>query len=63
MWHAITRGMGFGSQYLVEILSTFSSSDIIIRLADPSRPALFLPGETDPDIELQMILMPMNIGE
>ena len=55
--------MGFGSQYLVEILSTFSSSDIIIRLADPSRPALFLPGETDPDIELQMILMPMNIGE
>lgn len=55
--------MGFGSQYLVEILSTFSSADIVIRLADPSRPALFLPGESDPDTELQMILMPMNLGE
>ncbi len=55
--------MGFGSQYLVEILSTFSSTDIVIRLADPSRPALFLPGESDPDTELQMILMPMNLGE
>ncbi|MDE6324428.1 MAG: DNA polymerase III subunit beta [Paramuribaculum sp.] len=55
--------MGFGSQYLVEILSTFSSPDIMIRLADPSRPALFLPGETDPDTELLMILMPMNVGE
>ena len=55
--------MGFGSQYLVEILSTFSSSDIVIILADPSRPALFLPGESAPDTELVMILMPMNIGE
>ncbi len=55
--------MGFGSQYLVEILSTFSSPDIVIRLADPSRPALFLPGETAPDTELLMILMPMNVGE
>jgi len=55
--------MGFGSQYLVEILSTFSSADIIIKLADPSRPALFIPGESEPDTELLMILMPMNIGE
>lgn len=55
--------MGFSSPYLVEILSTFSSADIVMRLADPSRPALFLPGETETDTELQMILMPMNIGE
>lgn len=55
--------MGFGSQYLVEILSTFSSADIVIKLADPSRPALFLPGESAPDTELIMILMPMNIGD
>ena len=53
--------IGFGSQYLVEILSTFSTPDVVIKLADPSRPALFLPGENDPDCELLMILMPMNI--
>lgn len=55
--------MGFSSQYLVEILSTFNSADIMIKLADPSRPALFIPGETEPDTELLMILMPMNVGE
>lgn len=53
--------IGFGSQYLVEILSTFSTSDIMIKLADPSRPALCLPAENDPECELLMILMPMNI--
>ena len=55
--------MGFGSQYLVEILSTFSSADIVTRLADPSRPALFQAAENDPGTELLMILMPMNLGE
>ncbi len=53
--------IGFGSEYLIEILSTFSTSDIIIKLADPSRPALCLPAENEPDCELLMILMPMNI--
>ena len=53
--------IGFESQYLVEILSTFSTSDIMIKLADPSRPALCLPAENDPECELLMILMPMNI--
>lgn len=53
--------IGFGSQYLVEILSTLSTPDVVIKLADPSRAALFLPGENDPESELLMILMPMNI--
>ncbi|MDE7410528.1 MAG: DNA polymerase III subunit beta [Paramuribaculum sp.] len=53
--------IGFGSEYLIEILSTFSTTDIVIKLADPSRPALCLPAENEPDCELLMILMPMNI--
>lgn len=53
--------IGFGSQYLVEILSTFSTSDVMMKLADPSRPAICLPAENDPDSELIMLLMPMNI--
>lgn len=53
--------MGFSSLYLIEILSTFSTKEVIIKLADPSRPALCLPAENDPDTELLMILMPMNI--
>lgn len=53
--------IGFGSLYLGEILSTLSSTDIVMKLADPSRPVLILPAENKPDTDLQMILMPMNI--
>lgn len=53
--------MGFSSQYLTEILSTFSTQEVTIKLADRSRPALCLPTENDPETELLMILMPMNI--
>lgn len=53
--------MGFSSLYLVEILGTFSTSEITMKIADPSRPALCLPAENDPECELVMILMPMNI--
>lgn len=53
--------MGFSSMYLIEILSTFSTTEITMKLADPSRPALCLPADNDPECELLMILMPMNI--
>ncbi len=53
--------MGFGSQYLIEILSTFSTQEVVIKIADPSRPALCLPADNAPNCELLMILMPMNI--
>ena len=55
--------MGFGSMYLTEILSTFTTDEIVIKIADPSRPVLCLPADNDPETELQMILMPMNIAE
>lgn len=53
--------MGFGSQYILEILSTFSTPEVVIKIADPSRPVLCLPADNDTDCELIMILMPMNI--
>lgn len=55
--------MGFSSLYLIEILSTFGTSDVTFKIADPSRPALCLPSDNDPECELLMILMPMNIAD
>lgn len=55
--------MGFSSLYLIEILSTFSTPEVIFKIADPSRPALCLPSDNDADCELLMILMPMNIAD
>lgn len=55
--------MGFASLYLLEILSTFSAQEIVVKLADPSRPAICLPTEDSADTELLMLLMPMTIVE
>lgn len=55
--------IGFSAAYLIEIASTISSSDIIIKLSDPSRPALFVPSENDADSDLLMLLSPMTVQE
>ncbi|MDE6383298.1 MAG: DNA polymerase III subunit beta [Paramuribaculum sp.] len=55
--------MGFSSMFLTEILSTFNCPEVEIRIADPSRPALCVPAEKNPESELLMILMPMNITD
>ena len=36
---------------------------MMLKIADPSRPAICLPAENAPDEELLMLLMPMNISE
>ncbi len=55
--------MGFSSMFLIEILSTFNTTDVMLKIADPSRPAICLPAENAPDEELLMLLMPMNITD
>lgn len=55
--------IGFSAPYLVEILSTIDTTDIIAKLSDPSRPGVFLPSETGTDEELIMLLMPMNVTD
>lgn len=55
--------IGFSAPYLIEIFNTISTDNIVVKLADPSRPGIFLP-ETDGDNdELLMLLMPMTVGE
>lgn len=53
--------IGFGAPYLQEIFSTISTPEVIMKLADPSRPAVCLPSENQPGTDLLMILMPMNL--
>lgn len=55
--------IGFSAPYLIEIFNTLSTSDIMIKLSDPSRPGVFLPSENDSDSELLMLLMPMTVSE
>ena len=55
--------IGFKSTFLIEILSNLHSSDVIIKLSDPTRAGLILPGETENENEdVLMLLMPMMIN-
>ncbi len=55
--------IGFSSVFLIEILNTISTDDIVISISDPSKPGVFLPSENKPDSELLVLLMPMTISE
>ncbi len=55
--------IGFSAPYLLEICNTISTTDLIVKLADPSRPGVFLPSENDTDSDLLILLMPMNVAE
>jgi DNA polymerase-3 subunit beta len=55
--------IGFKSTFLVEILSNLSSTDVKMKLSDPSRAGLLLPAEKELDYEdVLMLLMPMMIN-
>lgn len=55
--------MGFSAPYLMDILNTIKSTDILISLSDPSRPGLFRPSEDAEGTEMVVLLMPMTVGE
>ena len=55
--------IGFKSVFLLEILATIASQDVMMELADPTRAGLFLPAVTENESEdLLMLLMPMMIN-
>ena len=55
--------IGFSAPLLIEMCSILQSDEMVIKLADPSRPGLFLPSENPEGTELVMLLMPMNVGD
>ena len=55
--------IGFSAPYLIEIFNTISTTDIPIKLSDPSRPGVFVPSENSENSELLMLLMPMTVSD
>lgn len=55
--------IGFSANFIIDIFNTLSTDNVIAKLADPSRPGLFLPEEDAADTELLMLLMPMTVNE
>lgn len=55
--------IGFSAPFLIEILNTINTEDVMVELSDPGRPGLFRPSEDADGTELIMLLMPMTVGE
>lgn len=55
--------IGFSAGYLIEIFNTLTTDNILMKLADPSRPGVFVPEENGENEELIIILMPMTVQE
>lgn len=55
--------IGFSCQFLIEICNILDSENIILELADPSRPGLVRPAIEKENEELIMLLMPMRVDD
>jgi len=55
--------IGFSAGYLMEIFNTLPTENIMMKLADPSRPGVFVPDEDAENTELIIILMPMTVQD
>ena len=55
--------IGFKAPFLIEILASIASNDVLLELADPARAGLILPMENEEDQDLLMLLMPMLLND
>lgn len=58
-----TMSIGFNGPFLLEVLNSISSQDIILELADPSRAGVVVPADQDESEDLIMLLMPMMLQD
>ena len=55
--------IGFKGTSLMEILSHLDSEEVVLKLADPSRPCLILPAEQPENEDILMLIMPMLLND
>lgn len=55
--------IGFKAPFLIEIISSIASNEVLIELADPARAGLILPMENEENQDLLMLLMPMLLND
>ena len=55
--------IGFKAPFLIDILSSVASEEVLLKLADPARAGLILPSENEADEDIVMLLMPMLLND
>jgi len=55
--------IGFKANFLIEMLSNISASEIVLALADPARAGVIVPAENEENEELLMLMMPLVLND
>lgn len=55
--------IGFNGPFLIDVLNSMTSTDVVLELADPSRAGVITPAEQDESEDLIMLLMPMMLND
>lgn len=55
--------IGFNGNFFKEVLSHLICDEIVVKLADPARPVTFSPVQQEPEEDLVVLLMPMQIPD
>lgn len=58
-----TMDIGFKGTSLIEILANIDSEEVVLELADPSRPCLILPAQQPENENVLMLIMPMLLND
>nr|WP_302962000.1 DNA polymerase III subunit beta [uncultured Prevotella sp.] len=62
-YNGTPMSIGFKGPSLVEILSSLTSDEVLMELADPSRPCLIFPSEQLEGQNILMLIMPMLLND
>lgn len=62
-YNGTPMSIGFKGPSLVEILNSLTSDEVVLELADPSRPCLILPAEQPEGQDILMLIMPMLLND
>lgn len=62
-YNGSAMSIGFNGPFLIDVLNSISSQDIVLELADPSRAGVITPALQDESDDLLMLLMPMMLND
>ena len=62
-YNGTPMAIGFKAPFLIDLLGSITSADVLLKLADPARAGLLLPAENEEDEDVLMLLMPMLLND
>ena len=62
-YNGMPMAIGFKAPFLIDLLSSIASDDVLLKLADPARAGLILPAENEANEDVLMLLMPMLLND